>query len=308
MPAYNAAKFIQESIDSVLNQTYTNWELIIIDDGSTDNTIEVANYNASKDVRIKVISQTNGRQGKARNNGIAHSNGELIALLDSDDIWNTNCLERQVLLMQQHQVDFVNSNVELLYMDELPNHDPNKGIKDLSGGMVFGEYSGETMLKLLSESNRIVTMTALFKRTYFEEAGKFEEALKYQNCEDYDLWLRMANVGATFYGNNEILGKYRKHSGGSVFNIAHQLIPEINVLIKNNNTGIISYKQLQNNLSWLIRVLLLSEFKKDNATFKQIIMNIEQEFLPNNLFNLWIYSKYDIIKYILKNKIKIFLK
>ncbi len=303
MPAYNAALYIQESIDCVLNQTYNNWELVIVDDGSSDNTLKIARAASIKDHRIQAITQTNGRQGKARNNAISHSDGELIALLDSDDLWDSVCLKRQVELLYKHKADLVTSNVRLLYMDDLPDHDPNKGIQHLGGGMVTGMFSSVEMLNLLSSSNRIITMTALFKRACFEKAGKFEEELKYQNCEDYDLWLRMAYTGATFYCNNEILGSYRKHSAGSVFNLQQQLTPEMNVLIKNNKAGIISNSQLEKNLTWLNRVLILSEYKKNKANIRNTIKAQNNQFLPDNKSKLILLAQWDILKYHIKRMI-----
>src|ERR1700759_692275 len=91
-PAYNAGNFIHETIDSVIAQTYTNWELIIIDDGSTDNTAAIVKQYVVRDSRIKYLYQQNGKQGKARNNGMTHSSGTIIAFLDADDTWTPHKL------------------------------------------------------------------------------------------------------------------------------------------------------------------------------------------------------------------------
>src|SRR5919106_5413407 len=87
MPAYNAEKYIAGSIRSVIVQTYSDWELIVVDDGSTDSTATVVQEFVARDPRIKYIFQENGRLGKARNTGIRNSSGPLIAFLDSDDLW-----------------------------------------------------------------------------------------------------------------------------------------------------------------------------------------------------------------------------
>src|SRR5262249_61710555 len=93
MPAYNAGKYIADSIQSVLAQTYSDWELIVVDDGSTDNTATVVQQFVTRDSRIKYFFQENGRLGKARNTGIKNASGSLIAFLDSDDLWLETQLE-----------------------------------------------------------------------------------------------------------------------------------------------------------------------------------------------------------------------
>jgi teichuronic acid biosynthesis glycosyltransferase TuaG len=101
MPAYNAEKYIAESIRSALDQTHTNWELVVVDDGSTDGTAEIVRGFRRADDRIKYIFQQNGRLGKARNTGLENSTGRLIAFLDSDDLWARGKLELQVKIMEE---------------------------------------------------------------------------------------------------------------------------------------------------------------------------------------------------------------
>src|SRR5205809_3501840 len=96
MPAYNAGKFITESIESVIAQTYAYWELLIVDDGSTDNTKNVIQNFSEKDKKIRYFFQANGKQGKARNMALSYASGNYIAFLDADDIWLPQKLEVQV--------------------------------------------------------------------------------------------------------------------------------------------------------------------------------------------------------------------
>ena len=110
MPAYNAAEFIQDSIDSVLGQTFFNWELIIINDGSTDNTSEIIQKNIDADNRIISFSQENGKQGKARNLGIKYAKGEYLAFLDADDVWMPDKLAMQLNQIKEKKVDLVFSD------------------------------------------------------------------------------------------------------------------------------------------------------------------------------------------------------
>jgi teichuronic acid biosynthesis glycosyltransferase TuaG len=260
MPAYNAEKYIGESISSVLSQTYSNLEVIVVNDGSKDNTESVVMACMQKDPRIKYFRQENGRQGKARNAAMRLATGDLIALLDSDDLWDPNKIEVQIEKMQAENVDFIFSNTRILYEDLDPQKPNDQLIKDLSGGMVTGKYSGKDMFALLIDSNRIVTQTSMFKRECIEKAGGFEEELKYQNCEDYELWLRMAFGGCSFYGMKEILATYRRHGQNSTNEVISQLRPEINVINKLFNKGMISVKQRDKTVSWLTRVLCLSLF------------------------------------------------
>ena len=98
-PCYNGEKYISETIESVIAQTYPNWEMIIIDDGSKDNSLKIAMEYAQKDNRISVFQQPNGGSASARNNGIRRSNGQYIALLDADDLWLPDFLENQISFM-----------------------------------------------------------------------------------------------------------------------------------------------------------------------------------------------------------------
>ncbi len=101
-PCYNGAKYLEEPIESVRTQTYFNWEMIIIDDGSKDNSYEVATKYASEDERIKCFRQNNGGSASARNNGIRRAEGQYIALLDADDLWNHDFLSEQISFMKKH--------------------------------------------------------------------------------------------------------------------------------------------------------------------------------------------------------------
>lgn len=112
IPAYNAEYFIEETIQSVQDQTYENWELIIVNDGSTDQTEKVALTKAESDSRIHLISIKNGGVSNARNSGIKKSKGNYIALLDADDLWQPNNLEfKMVALNQNDEIDWVFSDM-----------------------------------------------------------------------------------------------------------------------------------------------------------------------------------------------------
>ena len=107
MPAYNASNYVQEAINSVIGQTYSNWELIIVDDGSTDATSSIIAQYRNHDNRIKSFYQDNGKQGKARNLGIEYARGIYVAFLDADDFWLPEKLEIQLEEIQLKNVDLV---------------------------------------------------------------------------------------------------------------------------------------------------------------------------------------------------------
>ena len=107
MPSYNSEKFIRDTIDSVIAQTYLNWELLVVDDCSTDSTVEIVNEYAAKDSRVKVcVLETNQGAAVARNKALELSSGRFIAYLDSDDLWKNNKLEIQVDFMIKNNIAF----------------------------------------------------------------------------------------------------------------------------------------------------------------------------------------------------------
>ena len=123
MPSYNTGKFIKETINSVLNQTYNNWELIIVDDCSTDDTEEIV--NAIKDNRIKFLkNSTNSGAAISRNKAIKEAKGKWIAFLDSDDLWKKEKLEKQIRFMEENHYDFSYTNYT-----EIDEEGNEKGIK-----------------------------------------------------------------------------------------------------------------------------------------------------------------------------------
>jgi glycosyltransferase involved in cell wall biosynthesis len=204
MPAYNAEKYIAASIESVLAQTFSDWELIVVDDGSTDSTATVVQEFATRDPRVRYIFQENGRLGKARNTGITNSTGRLIAFLDSDDLWLPTKLEVQTRAMAENNADVVYSK-SYVFCDE--NIDDETQTLTSS----VGKFSGPDFFDSLIRYPQIPVLTVLFKRSALDRVGLFEEGKAYHGCEDYDLWLRLARAGLVFYGMPDILARYRRH-------------------------------------------------------------------------------------------------
>lgn len=198
IPTYNRANLLKHAVDSVLTQTYPYFEIIIIDDGSTDHTSDVVAQK--KDPRIRYEQQSaSGLPAAARNHGIRIARGAFIAFLDSDDLWLPNKLERQIALAQSHP------DVGLFY-----------GIAE-----TFGSESSEstvpvtmmrsgTIFEDLLFFNFIPTLTALIPRSVFDVVGVFEERPEFKAIEDYDLWLRIAQR-YTVLRSDKVLARYRKH-------------------------------------------------------------------------------------------------
>jgi glycosyltransferase involved in cell wall biosynthesis len=203
MPAYNAGHFIAESIKSVLFQSISNWELVIVNDGSNDNTVKIVESFIKEDSRIKLLHQSNAKQGKARNLGIQFSEGPFVAFLDADDIWMPNHLEVLTNNIDALNADLVFSGANLF---PIPNNDGNKKI----GGMKI-ELIGHAGIESLLKKNLIPILTVLVKRSTLEKTGGFNEDPNFKNIEDYDLWLRVLWNGFTIHGLGLVTATYRMH-------------------------------------------------------------------------------------------------
>jgi teichuronic acid biosynthesis glycosyltransferase TuaG len=209
MPAYNSEYFIAEAIESVQAQTYKHWELIIVDDGSTDRTSEIVKTYCQKDERIQYYYQNNSKQAVARNYGIEKSKGNILAFLDSDDLWLPDKLEMSL-------INFDVSEYDLLFTDAYYTSDTHIKIQAKTYskmGVNSGVYAGIDALKQFVENNRIPMLTVLVKKQKVAEIGGFDS-----NCvpaEDYDLWIRLLKTGARFIAIDGVLSIYRSHENSS---------------------------------------------------------------------------------------------
>jgi len=205
MPAFNAEFYIYEAIDSVIAQTYNNWELIIVDDGSTDASAKVVKGWMLKDKRIHYYYQENGKQGKARNLGISKSKGKYLAFLDADDLWLPEKLEIQIEEIQENNVDLVFA--DSYFFD-------NNDILDVSRKMNVPTaiFYDKNSLKLFLERNKIPILTVLVKKEKVQNVNGFTEVLAIQNIEDYHLWLKLLMSDCVFYSSDFVLTKYRVHN------------------------------------------------------------------------------------------------
>jgi glycosyltransferase involved in cell wall biosynthesis len=189
MPAYNAVH-IREAISSVLEQTVSSFELLIVDDGSTDDTAEIAAGFAERDPRVQVVRQQNGGTAKARNTAIAVSRAPMFALIDSDDRWMPNFLEVMLGIMKARpELDVLSANAI-----NFGNGWDGTPWKQVSGRIV------PVSLTRMIEIEDSICIAAIFRRRVVELAGDFDETLR--RNEDYDFWLRAAHAGCqcAFYG------------------------------------------------------------------------------------------------------------
>lgn len=177
LPTFQRAHIISEAIESVRKQTYTSWELIIVDDGSTDNTAEIVKSYTEKDSRIIYFKQKNKGVAAARNAALEKATGNYVAFIDSDDLWVTDKLERQIKLINK-SLDCVLISGDVSYPD---------------GGTFFSRHPlpAHINFKNLFIRNFIATSTVMLRREILNKIGFFNETIK--SCEDYDLWLRIAS-------------------------------------------------------------------------------------------------------------------
>ena len=231
MPAYNGERFIAESIRSVLGQSFRDLELVVVDDGSTDGTREVVHALQAVDDRVVYLFQPNGKQGRARNRGIRHARGELIAFLDQDDLWVEDKLARQISVLASDPVDLVFSSGFYFYDDAVT--DESNRLDTLAG-----RWDGDQMFRLLFVANRIAVLSVLVRRETVLRVGLMTEAPSRQGCDDYDLWMRLAAGGASFRGLSEPLVRYRLHAGQSsrLMSTSTKLAAELHVVEQYSDT------------------------------------------------------------------------
>jgi glycosyltransferase involved in cell wall biosynthesis len=237
LPTFNREKYLPRAIKSVLNQTYKNLELIIVDDGSTDNTEEIV--KGCSDKRIRYYKQELNKGGSAaRNVGIKLAKGELISFQDSDDEWLPEKLERQVKKFSE-----VGDDVGVIYCGyetvfERTNEVISKSIPDEKGNvykrMFIGCITG--------------ALTVIARASCFEKAGLFDERM--QSCHDWDLWIRVARYYKFDYVP-EILAKAYIHG--------KQLSTNLEVKIKGKEAILEKYRE---------------ELIKDSSFYKKYLMGL----------------------------------
>ncbi|MGB3760849.1 MAG: glycosyltransferase family A protein [Rivularia sp. (in: cyanobacteria)] len=209
VPAYNVSGYIQDALSSLEQQTFADFEALVIDDGSTDDTAAVVQKFCQRDNRFQLLKKQNGGLSSARNYGIRHARGEYIALLDGDDIYHRDKIATHVArLYNQPDVGVVYSASRTIRDDGKPT------FISLSGKPVHSN----PMLALLCKNFVGHGSNAVFRRCLISEVGEFDENLR--SWEDVDLWLRIAATQKWgFYREKRVLCYYRVRPSGLSFNL-----------------------------------------------------------------------------------------
>ncbi|MEN6474580.1 MAG: glycosyltransferase [Syntrophaceae bacterium] len=207
IPVFNAGTYLRLALESVLNQSYQDFEIIAVDDGSTDDSREIL---ASYGKRVTCISQANKGPSAARNTGIHHAKGAFIAFLDADDLWLPTKLEKQIRFLEE------NPSVDFVYTDFVMIDAGGTPIRDVRLKTITDQQTlVNTMLvhNVMNGSNS----SSVMKKDCFDRAGYFDETMR--GCEDRDMWIRIART-CKVQVLQEPLVHYRFHQSN-----AHKNIP-----------------------------------------------------------------------------------
>ena len=252
IPAYNASEFIGETLDSVFAQTFTGFEVIVINDGSPD-TQELERVLQRFPPKLRYIKQENKGAAAARNTGLRAAAGELVAFLDADDTWLPAFLEKQTAFLKSTRADFVFCDA-LLFGDSL-----------LSGRtfMQVQPPAGEvTPENLLSVTVTVLTSTVVARRAPVLEVGLFDESMR--RGHDFDLWLRLAKLGIRFAYHHEVLAHHRIVESGLSGGTISQLKRTLAVLEVIKAKGLTASEEaaLKLNMNRTLRELALENGKE----------------------------------------------
>lgn len=202
-PCYNGANYIAETIESVLSQTYQKWEMIIVDDGSKDASADIIKYFVQKDSRIILVQQENAGSAAARNHGIRRAKGQYIALLDADDLWLPEFLEKQISFLKKKQAICVSCAYGRI----------NEKSEDILSPVKPKEL---ITVRNMMVMNRIGCLSGLYDSSKYGKIYLHEELKSIR--DDYAYWLDIVKLAGNAYGNPEVLAKYRVLEGSTTGN------------------------------------------------------------------------------------------
>lgn len=219
IPTHNHAHFLPECLGSVKSQTYKDYEVIVINNGSTDNTEAVVRNLAWEKLRYHYQSDTGSVAGP-RNTGIRLAKGEYVAFLDSDDLWYEQKLEKVMKLLEE------NRSIDIL------SHDLFLAREGRKKSIIRCGPLKKDMFKFLLIRNFLLGSATVTKRNVLIETGGFDESKDFVHVEDCELWLRIAYARKSFYFMNEALGEYRVHNANLSRDFECVLMNEKNLLNK----------------------------------------------------------------------------
>ncbi len=251
IPAYNASEFIGETLDSIFAQTFTNFEVILINDGSPD-TADLERVLQGYASNLCYLKQENQGAAAARNTGLRAANGEFIAFLDADDTWLPTFLEKQMEFLQ-------NSNADFVFCDALLVGDTSLA------GRTFMQMQpsrgAATPENLLSVKVTVLTSTVVARKSPIFEVGLFDETIR--RGHDFDLWLRLAKHGTRFAYHGDVLARHRivesGLSGGTISQLERTLAVIEAIKVKGLTAS--EHQALQFNMKRTLRELALENGK-----------------------------------------------
>lgn len=239
IPAYNAERHLAEAVDSVLKQTYSNIEVIIIDDGSTDGTSEIGRACVRRDGRCRYFRSGNVGVSRARNRGIEKSAGSFVAFLDSDDLWEENKLQLQVECLAEKPEAIV-----LTELKRFVESDGERRYLTTTEPPPFNDRKSYLLILLNFRNSQMTSFaTVLMRKQQVQAAGLFDERLR--TSEDWDLWVRLASR-YEFVNVQVPLVLYRKHEKSLTIRNAlkNTLADQLFVMDKVASTGDIPKREI----------------------------------------------------------------
>lgn len=291
IPSYNSEQYIADTLQCVAEQTWQNWECIIVDDGSTDNSVDIVLSFISNDKRFNLIKQVKKGAPAARNTGIQNAHGSFIMFLDSDD------LIARTKLSSQLEVFNTNDEIGIVFCDGycFTKHNNRYDLSDLPVPTQkdFGFIPYKQMYRKLFFANRLTIHAALIKKELLLKFGGFREDLFYH--EDHELWIRMAKNGVNFYSMTTRHVFYRQNTVSMSSNKVNMKIGEQRTLSINRDLSLISKRAIrakeQDLYKWLIRDLLRAKRNNEAKPYlKYYIRECTQGKCPYLLraITLWI--------------------
>jgi glycosyltransferase involved in cell wall biosynthesis len=224
VPSYNRGEFIEATLVSIQNQSFKDFEVVFVDDGSTDNTAEIVQKFVDTDPRFRYLKQENSERAVARSYGLSQAKADLLCLVDSDDLWYPHKLEKQLKVME------ANPDVVLSYA--AVNRIDMQGNPVASSARQHQGFSGYIFYDLLMR-NFIPSVCPMFRKSAFEKVGP--QVTEFIPYEDWDFWLKFSRQGK-FFHIKEPLGDYRLHPGQSVQNVKAAHIEKVTTMVLDNNT------------------------------------------------------------------------
>ncbi|MBT5492612.1 glycosyltransferase [bacterium] len=271
LPVYNAQKYLEEAIESIINQTYTNFEFIIIDDGSGDNSLNIINKYQKQDSRILVITRENKGLVYTLNEGINQAKGKYIARMDADDISLSNRFEKQIELLENSNIDICGCHY--LLVDEYNN----------INGLNLTPLSHEMCFLSLASKVPFAHPSVMIRKEFLDKNNLKYGQSEHKIAEDFDLWMRMYEKGAKFGNVNDILFKYR---------VLDNSLSKVNRVALAKDTREMLNNYLRNNKKNLVNLL---------ETLPEKLNSEEESLIVRLVYKLFVKSfNYTILKYIKK--------